>query len=341
MFEYFIPTNKGDGHDGSISFNFKSAESENRRITAVASREMIDRSGEVVALSAIKKAVKEFMKNPVVLACHSHRLDDGHSPVVGKVVDYEFKGKDFIITVEFAPTDLGREYLQLYQGKYQRAFSISFRINKREIREVDGQRDIPVFTEIELIEISCCPVPCNPAALSKNFFSRKRIEREADRIEADADRYIDLLERAEKEGQQFTEAEQLVLDRLEKAGEELSEFLWDVEIDGETLDLEDVRADARDFQNGIIDEEEFDLLLAEHKRFYGEESVLEALRTLDGEGGTAGRKFDFGGSGGLLGGGFDLEADPELSELCRRLEKSVSGGDPSADSGLEELLNQI
>ena len=72
------------------------------------------------------------MKNPVILAGHSHRLGDGRSRVVG----YKFQGKDFVITVQFADTELGREYWELYKNKHQRAFSMGFgrRNSKREDR---------------------------------------------------------------------------------------------------------------------------------------------------------------------------------------------------------------
>jgi len=76
------------------------------------------------------------MKNPVILAGHSHRLGDGRSRVVGSVVGYKFQGKDFVITVQFADTELGREYWELYKNKHQRAFSMGFgrRNSKREDR---------------------------------------------------------------------------------------------------------------------------------------------------------------------------------------------------------------
>lgn len=174
-------------------FTVKAVDFDSRRITAVASREIVDRDGEIVSLSALKAAIKGYMANPVILAGHSHRLQDGKSPVVGKVIDHRFEGKDLLITVEFADTPLGLEYWGLYRDKFQRAFSIGFRGIETRDDFVDGKR-VRVYTQIELYEISCVAVPANPAALSKDFVARKRLEREKQKIIADVDRWCALIE---------------------------------------------------------------------------------------------------------------------------------------------------
>ena len=186
----------GSGADNRFqAFSVKSIDTEKRQITAVASSEIIDRDGEIVLISAIKKAVKGYMKNPVILAGHSHRLSDGRSPVVGSVVAYKFQGKDFIITVQFADTELGREYWELYKNKHQRAFSMGFRVRNSKMETRDG-RNIRIITEIELYEISAVAVPANPAALSKSksFVQQKKIEAEKLRILNDDEAYIKLLD---------------------------------------------------------------------------------------------------------------------------------------------------
>ncbi len=171
------------------AFSVKSIDTEKRQITAVASSEIIDRDDEIVSLAALKKAAKEYMKNPVILAGHSHRLNDGKSPVVGKVISYEFKGHDFLITVEFADTELGNEYWKLYRDKFQRAFSIGFRGLEFQDETHNGKR-VRVFKAIELFEISCVAVGANPAALSKakSFVLKKKIEREKRNLLDDPDR---------------------------------------------------------------------------------------------------------------------------------------------------------
>jgi HK97 family phage prohead protease len=178
------------------AFSVKSINTEQRRITAVASSEIIDRDNEIVSLAAIKAAVKEYMKNPVILAGHSHRLNDGRSPVVGSVVDYKFQGKDFVITVEFADTELGREYWELYKNKHQRAFSMGFGVHKSH-EESRGNKRVRIIDEIELYEISAVAVPANPAALAKakSFVQQKRIERDVKKILDDADVFEKLLDK--------------------------------------------------------------------------------------------------------------------------------------------------
>ncbi len=135
---------------------------------------------------ARRAAMKEYMQNPVILASHTHRLADGRSPVVGKVIDYTFTGRDLVITVEFAQTELGEEYWRLYKDKFQRAFSIGFIGRSAPVAEVMDGRRVRVWKDIELLEISCVAVPANPAALSKQRLSwgqRKKNEREQKLLE--------------------------------------------------------------------------------------------------------------------------------------------------------------
>ena len=112
------------------------------------------------------------MRNPVILAGHSHKLDDGKSPVVGSCVKAWVDKAAFWILIEFAKTALGQEYWELYRDKHQRAFSIGFRVKQGEDQIIDGQR-VYVVSELELFEISCVPVGANPDALSKSAQAKK------------------------------------------------------------------------------------------------------------------------------------------------------------------------
>lgn len=298
--EFFTPkTGKTPGADDRFqAFSVKSIDTEKRQITAVASSEIIDRDGEIVTLAALKVAVKSYMQNPVILAGHSHRLDDGRSPVVGSVVAYKFQGKDFIITVEFADTQLGNEYWNLYKNKHQRAFSIGFRVLNHNVDVRDGKR-VNVITDIELYEISCVAIPANPAALSKakSFIQRKRIDREKQRI-FDTDAYVDLVMRFEKleyehgdllenipadadVWKQFSAAEIELLKELEQAADDFGaatmnpEFWADEDFDGDeiegesdTLDEDYAKAITGDsgafydeIESGCVDEPDYANLL--------------------------------------------------------------------------------
>lgn len=145
----------------------KSVDPDKMQIEAIASTPTIDRGDDIVLPEAFKDTLKEYMKNPVVLAAHQHASDSGRSMVVGHVVKAKVDKRGLHITVEFADTELGREYFELYSGKHQRAFSIGFRSIKWRDESRDGKR-VHIHEEVELYEISVCPVPMNPECLSKH-----------------------------------------------------------------------------------------------------------------------------------------------------------------------------
>jgi HK97 family phage prohead protease len=146
--------------------SIKEANQATRRITAVISSEAVDRDDEIVSAAAMKQAMVGFMKNPVVLAAHTHRLSDGSSPVVGKVIKWWQEKDKTVAEIEFADTPLGLEYYVLYAGGYQKAFSIGFSSMQRSSKIIDG-RSVSVHESIEMYELSAVAVPANPEALSK------------------------------------------------------------------------------------------------------------------------------------------------------------------------------
>lgn len=161
----------------------KSIDKPNRRITALASADTLDRDNELIEPEAFRKWMPVYMKNPVVLTSHVHRLDSGQSSVIANVVDYGINKKGLTAVIEFhSITGLAEEYWQLYSQKKQRAFSVGFIPHASEDRLVEDKR-VRVYTEIELIEISCVPVPSNREALSRSkqgkadFVAAKKTER--------------------------------------------------------------------------------------------------------------------------------------------------------------------
>mgnify|MGYP004702142017 CR=1 FL=1 len=161
------------------------------RIIAVISSEAIDRDGEIVSAAAMKAAMPGFMKNPVVLAAHTHRLGDGKSPVVGKVIRWWQEKDKTLAEIEFAETPLGMEYRLLYRGRFQIAFSIGFGSLKRVNRIINGQ-SVPVHDEIEMYELSVVPVPSNPEALTKAL--QDRIEKSLAAIDKTLREYQSVIE---------------------------------------------------------------------------------------------------------------------------------------------------
>lgn len=167
------------------ALRIKSVDKKGRRVTAMASTPDLDRDGEIILPSAFKESLARFMRNPVVLTSHNHRLDDGRSPVVGNVVDAKVSGEGLLVVIEFhAETELAEEYWRLYSEKIQRALSVGFIPQESEWQQQDGER-VLVHTKVELLEISCVPVGSNRQALTRaqqlrhDFVEQKKFEREA------------------------------------------------------------------------------------------------------------------------------------------------------------------
>ena len=164
------------GQKGSKEFHalfVKSIDQEKRQITAYASTGILDRYGDIVEPEAFRETMPLYMKNPVILAAHQHKIETGHSPVVGNVIKWWIDKIGLGIIIEFARgTELADEYWLLYSQKFQRAFSIGFSVVESHDEMRDGLR-INIITKLELYEISCVPVPANPDALSKSK-QRKR-----------------------------------------------------------------------------------------------------------------------------------------------------------------------
>lgn len=146
----------------------KAIDEQNRRIRFVISTDQPDRDGDIVETDAIVKSIPAFAKNPVCLACHQHRLPDGMPPVVGSWDTDSFKATEHRSEMDlvFATTELGETWWNLYKNKHVRAVSIGFRLLDG-FEEVKDKIRVYHITKIELYEISCVPVPANPAALSK------------------------------------------------------------------------------------------------------------------------------------------------------------------------------
>ena len=146
----------------------KSIDTAARRIRFVISSESVDRDNEVVTVDAIAKAIPGFGRNPVALAGHLHRTQNGEPPVVGHWDINSFKALKTRSEMDlvFADTDLAEKYWLLYSNKHMRAVSIGFRVLDFQEEVVSGKR-IRIITKIELYEISLVAVPANPDALSK------------------------------------------------------------------------------------------------------------------------------------------------------------------------------
>ena len=140
-----------------------------RTIDAVASTIDLDRDKDIILPSAFTQTLGSFKNNPVILACHQHRLSSGSSPVIGSATPDSIKVDDrkVTFTMSFATTALGEEYWQLYRDKHMRAFSIGFIPLEYEDKKDEKLGYIRIYTKIELLEISAVPVPSNRRALAR------------------------------------------------------------------------------------------------------------------------------------------------------------------------------
>lgn len=159
-----------------IADDNKAIDVENRRINFVVSSEVVDRSDEIVEAAAVADAISrkgEFIDNPICLACHLHRLDNGAPPAVGSwdTATAAVKGRKGKKQVEMVlqfdtEYDLGEKYWIVYKNKTMRAVSIGFRVLSYRVEDRDGKR-IFIVERLELIEISCVAVGANQQALAK------------------------------------------------------------------------------------------------------------------------------------------------------------------------------
>ncbi len=151
-----------------------------RTLDAIASTSDLDRDKDIILPSAFEKSLKAFRDNPVILACHQHRLPTGNSPVIGSAIPESIKIEETKVTftMRFAGTPLGEEYWQLYRDKHMRAFSVGFIPIEFEDKKDEKLGWIRTYTKIELLEISAVPVPSNRRALAraKGFFENDDIK---------------------------------------------------------------------------------------------------------------------------------------------------------------------
>lgn len=146
----------------------KSIDLDKRQITCLASTGDVDRDNEIIEPKAYQELLPVYMKNPVVITSHQHRLQTGNSSVIGNAVKAWIDKQGLWVVIEFVKgTALGEEYWLLYSQKKQRALSVGFIPIESEYEERNGKR-VLVHTRVELLEISCVPVGSNREALSRS-----------------------------------------------------------------------------------------------------------------------------------------------------------------------------
>jgi HK97 family phage prohead protease len=128
----------------------------------------VDRDGERIQPTAFEKRLPIFMQNPVFCPSHQHRFDSGDPAVIGKIISAWVETKVGLwIIVEFATSELGEKYWQLYRDGFMKAVSVGF-IGIKSHYEIFGGENVLTFDEVELIEVSACAIPSNRGALTRS-----------------------------------------------------------------------------------------------------------------------------------------------------------------------------
>lgn len=111
-----------------------------------------DRAGDVIPASAwtTSDALKNFMKNPIMLFGHDH------SRPIGKAIGLEPTEMGLQVEAEISSAD--PQIYQLIKDGVLKTFSVGFRIKDADY---DDATNTFYITDLELFEISVVSVPCN------------------------------------------------------------------------------------------------------------------------------------------------------------------------------------
>jgi HK97 family phage prohead protease len=139
------------------------AAADNRSVRFVFSDGSVDRAGDSIDPAGWQ--TDTFMKNPVALWAH-----DSYSPPIGRASNVGRSGDRLMGDIEFMSADISPFADSIYKmvkAGFVKAVSVGF-IPLDWTFAKDASRPFGVnFNKQELIEISVCPVPCNPNALQE------------------------------------------------------------------------------------------------------------------------------------------------------------------------------
>lgn len=129
-------------------------------IDGYASTNDVDRHGDIVPPSVWEAGLKNYLKNPVILAYHDH--DDP----IGRMTEHKIDEKGLWVKARISAA---AEVFNLVKDGVLTAFSIGFRILDAEY---NSAAEVFIVKELELHEISVVSVPANQNTLfnlSKSF----------------------------------------------------------------------------------------------------------------------------------------------------------------------------
>ncbi len=105
-----------------------------------------------------------FRKNPVIL--WAHNLSSGEDrPPIARAENVQVLSDKLQFDIQFDMADpFAADIYRKYKEKFLNAFSVGYIPHKVEVS--DDDQEVPVHKNCELFELSCVPVPANPAALA-------------------------------------------------------------------------------------------------------------------------------------------------------------------------------
>ena len=159
-------------------------------ISGVASDATEDRAEEKILPSAFEKWLPTYLKNPVILASHTHRAMNGEPTIIGSAKNTRVEKDQLLFDLVFASTPLAKLWKTLYDEGHAKAFSVGF--IPHEGKMID---EVWTWIEVELIEISAVPVGSNRNALTESIEENERMNRIAEALyssESEGDKYKQL-----------------------------------------------------------------------------------------------------------------------------------------------------
>ena len=113
-----------------------------------------DRQGDIIPMSAWTQGLKNYLKNPIILAYHNHQMP------IGKMVEHKVTDQGLWIRAQI-PAEVGDVYKLVKKGILS-AFSVGFRVRDADY---DHASESFLIKDLELHEISVVSVPANQNTL--------------------------------------------------------------------------------------------------------------------------------------------------------------------------------
>lgn len=145
----------------------------NGDVESYVSTEDPDRVGDVILAAGWQLDNYRKTGSPVLFGHHYGITPGGGIPHIGNAIEMEVQGKGLWSVTRFhEKTQLSRESAMLAREGIMPAWSVGFNPTKapklrRKDDEEDGEIIGFVFDEVELLEYSLVPVPCNPECTSR------------------------------------------------------------------------------------------------------------------------------------------------------------------------------